>query len=265
VPRRHRRTVARGFHGVSRRRVVYARGESVVAPLLLKRGATRASLGERGAVSTGGRTNMSMKILLAAAFATSAALAAPTAGAALYWTDWVSEEGGSPMRTCGAWNEAAIGFGCSGRYCDNVRLLCQTMPFGTTLDPSTDYWTAWFSEETYGGTSTRTGYFYNEFDENYQICQYPSTIRGYAGLMSGIRCRGDNCDDISLECTWPVKFRGVVKITLNTTNCQWSTNSYSEEQGSVDFGDNRFIVGVECFGSHCDNKKFYVCSLVDPG
>lgn len=210
---------------------------------------------------------MSMKILLAAALATSAALAAPTAEAARYWTSWVSEEGGSPLRFCGAWDEAAVGFGCSGNYCDNVRLLCETLPFGATLDGATDYLTPWFSEEhddfvqvVFGG-----GYWYGEFDENYQICQYTDVAHGgYAGLVSGVRCKGSNCDSTSLECTQPVKPTANGNVKLSTANCQW-TGMYSEEQGSIDFGYNRYIVGAKCFGSYCDNKQFLVCSLVDPG
>jgi hypothetical protein len=31
-------------------------------------------------------------------------------------------------------NEAVSGQGCSGSYCDNVRLLCTTLPFGATID-----------------------------------------------------------------------------------------------------------------------------------
>jgi len=172
------------------------------------------------------------------------------------------------MRTCGAWDEAAVGFGWSGRHCDNVRLLCETMPFGTTLDASTDYWSDWFSEETDGFTLIVSdgGYWHDQFDENYQICQYPNAREGgYAGLVSGIRCRGNYCDDISLECTQPVKPTANGNVKVRTTNCQWTTNTYSEEQGSVDFGYNRYIVGAECFGSNCDNKKFLVCSLLDPG
>jgi len=211
---------------------------------------------------------MSMKILLSAAFAVSAALAAPTAGAALYWTSYVSEEGGSPLRFCNAWDEAAVGFGCSGRYCDNVRLLCETMPFGTTLDGATDYLSPWFSEEHDDVTLVvfDSGYWNNEFDENYHICQYSDVAHGgYAGLVSGIRCRGSYCDDISLECTQPVKFTASGKVKVNTTNCQWTANTYSEEQGSVDFGSNRYFVGAKCFGSNCDNKQFLLCSLVNPG
>src|SRR5689334_18142361 len=82
------------------------------------------------------------------------------ARAALYWTPWVSEEGGSPASICTAWNEAAVGFSCRGNYCDDVRLLCETLPFGATLDASTDYWTSYFSEEDSGvGTWQSAGWY----------------------------------------------------------------------------------------------------------
>ena len=207
---------------------------------------------------------MFKKMLLGTVIALAASLGSSTADAA-YWTTWVSEEGGSPQTFCSYWNQAATGFGCSGSYCDWVRLECENMPYGTTLDASTDYWTGWFSEESDGIEETifDSTYLWPTFDENFANCQYG----GYhAGLVSGVRCSGSYCDSINLECTQPVKVRGDNTIApVSVTNCSWTTNWYSEEQGSQDFGANRFIVGVECGGSYCDNKRYHLCSLVDPG
>lgn len=183
-----------------------------------------------------------------------------SASSALYWTPWVSEERGGPARACGQWNEAAVGFGCSGRYCDSVRLLCETMPFGTTLDPATDYWSGYFSEEhdDYGTWDSYGGWHH---EENQEICHTP--YHNSKGLVSGIKCRGRYCDNISVECTKPVKYVGGTRYEVQMNNCSW-TAWQSEEQGSRDFGWNRYITGVECQGSYCDNKRFYVCSPIDP-
>jgi opacity protein-like surface antigen len=212
-------------------------------------------------------TNMFKKMLLGTAVALAASLGTSAADASLYWTTWVSEEGGSPQTICSYWNEAATGFGCLGSYCDWVRLQCETMPFGTTLDAATDYWTPWFSEEHDDVEMTvfDGGYWYATFDEHYQICQYTGFPHGWAGLVSGARCSGSYCDNISLECTQPVKVTSGGNVKVNTTNCGWTANSYSEEQGSVDFGYNRYVVGAQCSGSYCDNKRYMLCSLVDPG
>lgn len=185
---------------------------------------------------------------------------ASPADAALYWTPWVSEEGGGPATQCNAWNEAAVGFGCSGSYCDNVRLLCETMPFSTTLDSSTDYWTGWFSEEHDSYSTWYSSGWYPWANENYRVCHNTDS---QPGIVSGIRCNGSYCDNISIECAQAIKNVGFFTWDVGVTNCSWS-GWYSEEQGSVDFGWNRYITGVECSGSRCDNKRFYVCSLVDP-
>jgi hypothetical protein len=183
-----------------------------------------------------------------------------TANAALYWTPWVSEEGGGPASICTAWNEAAVGFGCSGGWCDNVRLLCETLPFNATLDPSTDFWSGYFSEEhDEYGTVISTGW-YPYFDENYHVCHGGW---GQPGLVNGIRCSGSSCDNISIECAQPKATVNGAVVSVQSTSCSW-TGWYSEEQGSVDFGWNRYITGVECQGAYCDNKRFLVCSLVNP-
>lgn len=167
-----------------------------------------------------------------------------------YWTDWTSEESGAVW--CNAWNEAAIGFACSGSYCDNVALLCNQLPNGISLDTSTDYWTGWFSEETDDYVTFRSGW-YNSDVRNQEVCHWGTST---PGLMSGIDCSGSYCDSISLECTVPKRPNG----TLPTfSNCAWSSSWFSEEQGAVAFGSQSFIAGAKCSGSYCDNKKFYVC------
>lgn len=203
------------------------------------------------------------RIGLGVAVAAAVGLVASTAFAATYWTGWVSEESGGPVAGCSAWTEAAVGFGCSGSYCDNVRLLCETLPFGAKVNQATDYWSGWFSEEHDGyGTYHSEGWYRYE-DENYHVCH---SYDNQPGVVTGIRCSGSYCDNISVECSQLIVQRGGIlgpTLPVGVTNCAW-TGWYSEEQGSVDFGDNRYITGVECAGSRCDDKRFYVCSLVDP-
>jgi hypothetical protein len=181
-------------------------------------------------------------------------------GYKLYWTQWVSEEGGGPPSACTFWNEAAVGFGCSGKYCDNVQLLCETLPFNITLDSSTDYWTNYFSEEHDAFVEWTSWGWYPYADENFQVCHSNTSA---PGLVSGIKCRGSYCDQISIECTQPAKYVNGRRYAVAVQGCTW-TAWQSEEQGSKDFGWNRYITGVKCRGSYCDDKSFYVCSLVDP-
>jgi hypothetical protein len=194
--------------------------------------------------------------------AVAALLGASSAHAALYWTNWVSEEGGGPVTYCANWDESAVGLGCSGNYCDNVRLLCETLPNGMALNPATDSYSKWFSEEEFqedyvviNGVD-----WYNHFGDNFHVCQYPGAK---PGVVAGIHCSGRYCDNVQLECVQPAKHDGSSFVPAGATSCAWSA-WYSEEQGSVDFGANRYITGVECSGSFCDNKRFYVCTLVAP-
>ena len=181
------------------------------------------------------------------------------AHAELYWTPWVSEENGGPPTYCGVWNEASVGFACSGGYCDNVSLLCETLPFNATLNSASEYWTAFFSEEDRGVSSVTSEGWYRYDGDNYEVCHRS----GNPGLVSGIKCKGSYCDNISLKCAQPIKWKNGISYPVQVNNCQWS-GWYSEEQRSVDFGPNRYITGVRCQGGYCDNKQFYVCSLIDP-
>lgn len=189
-------------------------------------------------------------------------MVAATASAATYWTGWVSEESGGPATGCSQWNEAANGAGCQGSYCDKVRLQCTTAPFGVTIEPDSVYWSGFFSEEHDQYSTWHSEGWYHYEDENYHVCH---SWDGQPGFVTAIRCSGSYCDNISIECgqaslqygQWGPSF------PVSVTNCSWS-GWYSEEQGSVNFGTNRYITGVECNGSRCDNKRYYVCSMIDP-
>jgi hypothetical protein len=187
---------------------------------------------------------------------------AATASAANYWTSWVSEESGGPQAGCTAWNEAVSGQGCSGSYCDNLRLLCTTLPFGATIDSTSVHESGWFSEETDGTATWVSEGWYKHDADNSHVCNWGNSPPAF---ITGIRCSGKYCDNIKVECgeaTAP--WFGNQRLAVGVTNCSW-TGWYSEEQGTaINFGTNRYATGVECNGSYCDQKRFYVCSMVDP-
>lgn len=191
--------------------------------------------------------------------ATACLLVSATASATSYWTSWVSEEGGGPVAGCNGTSEAASGAGCMGDYCDDVRLLCTTLPYGATVNPSSVYWSEWTSEETDGTTTHSSSGWYASDADNYHVCDWSGT----PGFVTAIRCSGSYCDDISIQCSQMSVHWVGLNLAVGATNCAWSAY-YSEEQGSIDFGTNRFIAGVMCSGSNCDNKSYYVCSMTDP-
>jgi hypothetical protein len=202
-----------------------------------------------------------------AAVAGGIASSAPSAHAefpylALYWTPWVSEEDGGPWTVCSQWDEAAVGFGCRGDRCDDVRILCETFPGGMTLDTSTTYYGGWFSEE--GALPPGVGS--TEPAGNQTKCRMyiDGTIDSWtAGVVSGVHCRGAYCDDLQVECEAPVKFRGSTPVRAKANACH-TVGPYSDEQGSQDFGPNNYIYGITCTGGWCDKKKFDVCTFTVP-
>jgi hypothetical protein len=153
------------------------------------------------------------------------------------WTDWTSEER-APVQ-CHS-NYGAIGFACHGSYCDDVKLGCAQVPDWTWLSDGTVEWSNYFSEE---GARTSS---------NRYICKD-------GGIVTGISCKGSYCDNISVEC------QKLASGTLDTDKCDWTVTSLSEENGGFfDFGRDKFITGVQCDGSYCDNKRFFVCPLHVP-
>lgn len=174
------------------------------------------------------------------------------------WSSYVSEENGGPWVECYQ-DQAVSGIQCSGGYCDNVRIRCETLPFGALM---MSYNTSgWFSEEN-SGYSTTTSEGWYRYDNSYShVCNYSGT----AGIMTGIHCSGSHCDDIELECATPMRLVNGAWQPVPLVDCAWS-GYYSEEQPAFGApeGSNRFITGVSCSGSYCDNKSYYVCSLAAP-
>jgi hypothetical protein len=192
---------------------------------------------------------ISLLTLVTAVAVGGSALASP------YWTAWVSDENGSPYSYCSAWNEAARGVGCSGSYCDNMHIYCDQLPGDITLNPSTDYWSSWFSEEWNGVYTWTSIGWYQSTQNNMHVCE--ATMP--AGIVSGIRCANSYCDNVSLECDVPVHSNGTTAV-FNRPTCYWSAQ-YSDENGNIDFGAGNWVTGAWCYGSYCDRLSYYVCSF----
>jgi len=202
------------------------------------------------------------KVWFGAVVASVLAVAGTASAYQLYWTPWVSEENGGPEAFCSGWDESAVGFGCSGSYCDNVRLLCETFNGGMQMDPTTQRFTAWFSEEGALPPDLES----TQPTANQGVCRFsiPGTIDSFRpGVVSGVKCSGSYCDNLSLECELPVKYNGSTAVPANADRCH-NAGPFSEEQGSQDFGANEYIYSVTCTGSYCDNKTFTICHYSPP-
>jgi len=152
------------------------------------------------------------------------------------WTPWVSEEPSLQFGTCGDEAAGATRAGCSGRYCDSMRLWCGALPAGFTRTSTNIWWSyPYVSEEQPAGVSCPVGY-----------------------VMDGLRATGSYSDNVSIRCS-PTTFppQGV--------NCKWMP-PFSEENGGTqwfDYDPANYAVGVavavKCAGSFCDNMSYYIC------
>ncbi|HPE58915.1 MAG TPA: hypothetical protein PLB10_01150 [Thiolinea sp.] len=154
------------------------------------------------------------------------------------WTSSFSEEG-QASQTC-ANGSALRGIQCSGRYCDNLSLYCGDR-IGNTRN---SWWARYISEENRNGRDTVNGVVVR-VNDNMQRC----STNGY---ITGMRCNGDYCDNISLLCT---QFSN-----RSPGNCSWSPWISEENGGRLVFAQNRHAVAMECRGGYCDNKRFLICN-----
>jgi hypothetical protein len=144
-----------------------------------------------------------------------------TSARAQSWTDFVSEEQGEGRPALCA-SGAATGLRCSGRYCDNVSLLCSGPAQG---DGS---WGPYFSEEGSAEHVCPEGQF-----------------------VTGLRCSGRYCDNVSLRCSSLPQ--------LSIKSCHWTHDISEESGGTVQYGSGVYLRGVRCSGRYCDNLRSYVC------
>ena len=152
-----------------------------------------------------------------------------------YWTEWISEEQGNVIANPGYY---LAGYRCSGRYADNQQLYFvsyegfNTLPGGTILSK----WSNSISEE---------------HTSNKYIAE-----QGY--LITGINCSGEYCDNIKFR----IGKNQAIDISVDRSEEFW-TEWISEEKGRNEYlaPDGYFIIGYECKGSFCDNRRFLVAPL----
>lgn len=135
-------------------------------------------------------------------------------------TPWFSEEQSAVYCPQGT---AMMGIRCSGRFCDNVSMYCDDYP-GLT---GASYWTTYFSEE----------------GSNYRACANDEVV-------TGMQCAYRFCDRIRFRCT---------RTTQSLGSCAWS-GQISEENSPLIGSSGRFVQGISCRGSYCDNKQLLYCS-----
>lgn len=141
-------------------------------------------------------------------------------------TDFVSEEGDGPPASCPA-GYAARGIRCRGGDCDDVSLFC--CPY---ID----------------GRDTRAGWGWSQFFSEEQ----PNYRESSTGWVDSIRCRGSNCDDISLRfLTTP--------YLSNSRVCTWTEAVSEEQRDGAKCGTGWFVSGMRCTGDNCDNISLKCC------
>lgn len=151
-------------------------------------------------------------------------LAPGAAAAACYETGWFSEEGKASAFCRPGY--AVRGLACKGRYCDNKKLTCCS--YATGYDRTAKFWwSPWFSEERSGRATTRAGfvsgiacrgrycdnlrlnYLYSSRTRNNGQCRFTPSFseEGRASascrnneFVAGIRCSGNYCDNLRLQC-----------------------------------------------------------------
>jgi hypothetical protein len=149
------------------------------------------------------------------------------------WSPYTSEE--FLPAECAS-NRLVDGVDCEGSYCDLVSLDCETVnnfAFGeSTFAPT-------ISEETSGG-STGGGDYICDSDE----------------WVTGIRCTGGYCDNVSIECT--------VVSNRGKRFCGWTTWISEETSSASTPALGYWIDGVDCKGSYCDQMRFHYCQPYIP-
>ena len=150
-------------------------------------------------------------------------------------TGYISEESSPPFLWCSDTGHSVSGVRCSGSKCDNVSIRCHDMPYHTP-----------------------PGWYPYALTGNQHVCH----DNGSAGVMTGFGCWGSYCDSIILQCAEPSMYVGIGREHAELTDCNWS-DYFSEEDPWFAHGvnSNKWITGVECANSHCDDKRYYVCDM----
>jgi hypothetical protein len=147
---------------------------------------------------------------------------------ACVWTAEFSEEG-SAQQHCPS-GFAMRGASCSGSNCDNIALYC--CPYSASPDPgATKSWSAYFSEE-HGG----------------QL--YPPSAA--TRFLSGLRCRGNYCDDVSMEYLTSSRLR----FQDQCYQSPWFSEEGAAQQKCP---EGQWVAGMACRGNNCDDLSLFCC------
>lgn len=154
---------------------------------------------------------------------------------------------GQPPIDCG--NRLVNYVQCGGSFCSVVVATCA----GPVRRVQARSWSAPVSEEHI----PRGCYV-----ERNRVTVPPRPIGKYDGFISGFACSGKNCDNTRLRC---VRLRDQMP-SKSIRDCGW-TRWFSEERPShVTFNRrgrfDRAATAMQCKGSYCDQRRFFVCKIV---
>jgi len=137
-----------------------------------------------------------------------------------------------------------VGAGCIGDFCDDVEIMCKPVRAGVTLGAPS--WTAAFSEET--NTS-----FTSCHVDGISGCQIQFGTSCDEGVVTGISCANNYCDDVALQC------RPLTSGSL--ANCAWTEAVTDETRWNV-FTAGKVATAALCQGDNCDNMSYFVCDVL---
>lgn len=124
------------------------------------------------------------------------------------------------------------GIVCSGRFCDNKRLIVVRNGNSAPVQNSA-HWTRWISDE----------------EPSWADC--PANM-----IANELQCDGRYCDNLRLQCGTLSSDYRVVTSDIKTVN--W----FSEEEGERLCPDGYYLWGIACRGDYCDDLKLN-CARVD--
>jgi hypothetical protein len=71
--------------------------------------------------------------------------------------------------------------------------------------------------------------------------------------MTGIACKGSNCDNVSIQCTY--------MSNVSAKNCIWTGWMSEEGGGYMYFPMGYYPTGARCRGEYCDELQYWICQL----
>lgn len=154
-------------------------------------------------------------------------------------SNWFSEENGG-MSNQAAW--PVVGMRCQGGYCDNKRLRW-TNSLGEILDLSKQKKVRTISEED--GGNGKAPYNSMKCNSDYGVEN---------SLVSQMKCTGDNCDNVTVYCA-PLK-PGWRVVTSGAATSNWFS-----DDSTKDCGRDRYLAGLYCRGSWCDDLNMLCLKL----